>query len=428
MRRMTAPIRRGGRAVVLLLATAILAAAGAGIAAAATHGGDSAPTKLTAYFTKTIGLYNGNDVDVLGIKVGKIDSLKVQGTRVKVTMTLNGKTKLPAGVQAVVVPPSLVSDRYIQLQPAYTSGRELANDATLGLNRTAVPLEYDQVFGNLNQLTTALGPKGANSKGALSRLVDVGSKNLNGNGAQLKSTLQEFSQAVSTLSGSRGNLFTTVRALQQFTTTLADHDGGVRKLNANLDRVGTQLAGERTDLGAALSSLSNALKLVDTFVAQNKNGITTDVKGLTSVSNVLVKEKEAITQVIDDAPEAVTNLSLAGDTAVANQESVNGTSVVTLDTKVNPLVPLTSTGASSAFCQLLSSLSLSAICDALPNLSTGDLSTLTNLLGAGTIGTILGDVTSGLSSLTGGSGNGLLGSNTATASGSPSPSASGGSG
>ena len=302
-------IRPAYRVVIAAVAAVAVAL---GITAAASSGGGG--TKhVTAWFTRTIGLYQGNDVRILGVKVGTVDKLTVKGTYVEVKMSYDGKYKLPADVGAVVVPPSVVSDRYVQLTPVYTGGPALDNNAVLTTEHTQVPLEFDEIFKNLDQLNNALGPKGANATGALSRLVDISAKNLTGNGEVLNGALKEFSAAISTLAGSKTDLFSTVKQLQQFNTMLAQNDGGVRALNANLAKVGTQLAGERKDLGAALANLSTALQLINSFVADNRTRLTSDIHKLTSVTSVLSKEKEAITEVVDMAPFALSNLSLAYD-------------------------------------------------------------------------------------------------------------------
>jgi phospholipid/cholesterol/gamma-HCH transport system substrate-binding protein len=344
MSRLTRSLRglRPGRRLAVVLAVVATLAAGVTTAAMA-GGGDGGTRHLTAYFTRTIGLYQGNDVRVLGVPIGKIDKLTVQGTRVRVDISYDGKYKLPADVKAVVVPPSVVSDRYIQLAPAYTGGAALPDHQTLGLDRTVVPLEFDEIFRNLDQMDTALGPNGANRYGALSRLVDVSAKNLDGNGIALNGALKEFSAAISTLAGSRTDLFATVRNLNQFSTMLAQNDGGIRALNANLSRVGTQLAGERRDLGAALANLSDALQLISQFVGDNRTRLTSDIHKLTKVTSVLTKEKEALTEVIDMAPFALSNLALAGDTKAH-----------TLDTKDESGQPFSNpTGQDGFLCQLL---------------------------------------------------------------------------
>ena len=229
---------RALRIAVAAIAAVVVVIVAAGVAMAGGSGGGS--HHITAYFTRTIGLYKGNDVRMLGVRVGKINSIKVKGAVVEVKMTVDGKYKVPADVGAVVVPPSVVSDRYVQLTPAYSGGPELPTHAVLQTDRTQVPLEFDEIFKNLDQLDRALGPNGANSSGALSRLVDVSAANLNGNGAELNGALKQFSSMISTLAGSRTDLFSTVKQLQQFTTMLARNDGGVRDVNANLARVGNR--------------------------------------------------------------------------------------------------------------------------------------------------------------------------------------------
>jgi phospholipid/cholesterol/gamma-HCH transport system substrate-binding protein len=340
--------------------------------------GGSSTKHVTAYFPRTIGLYKGNDVRVLGIKVGTVDSLTPDGNRVKVTMSYTGDQKIPANADAELIEPSIVSDRYVQLAPAYTSGPVLKNDAVLSLDHTRTPLELDNIFENINSLDTALGPKGANSSGALSRLVDISAKNLAGNGPRLNGAIKEFAAAISTLSGSRGNLFSTVSALQKFTTTLARHDGGVRALNSNLATVGGQLAGERKDLGAALANLSQALSAVNGFVATNKNALTGDIHGLAGVTNVLTKEKEAITQFTDQAPLALSDLALSFDSKAE-----------TLDTKADTTVPLTTGGAAGALCQLLNQLGLTSVLGKQAGCSSSQTTALVNNPHATSLGQLL---------------------------------------
>ena len=337
---------RTRRVLAVVVAAVVAALAATGIAIAAGSGDSGGTHHITAYFTRTVGLYSGNDVRVLGVKVGTIDKLTVEGPRVRVDMSVDGKYKLPADVQAVIVPPSVVSDRFVQLTPAYTGGPQLGDTATLDTDRTRVPLEFDEIFRNLDELNVALGPEGANKHGALSRLINVSAKNLKGNGAEFNGAFKEFSAAISTLAGSRGDLFATVRQLQRFSTMLARNDGGVRALNDNLAKVGDQLSAERQDLGAALANLSTALQLVNGFVADNRTALTSDIHRLTKVTNVLTNEKEAITQVIDTAPYALINLALAGDPKAK-----------TLDTKADLSRPLVSpTGPNGALCQLMAAL------------------------------------------------------------------------
>src|ERR1700733_14465877 len=108
------------RVIAAIAGVVVVALIVFGIVVLATGGGKT--YKVTAYFQRTVGLYTGNDVRILGVKVGHIDSITPDGQQVKVVMSYDGDDKVPATAKAVVVAPSIVSDRYVQLQPAYTSG------------------------------------------------------------------------------------------------------------------------------------------------------------------------------------------------------------------------------------------------------------------------------------------------------------------
>lgn len=355
-------LRRSGGIIAAVVVLALIV-----VGVVLLTGGGGKTKHVTAYFTRTVGLYTGNDVRIMGVKVGTIDSITPVGPRVKVVMSYDADDKVPQTVGAVVITPSIVSDRYIQLSPAYKPGEtELPDNAVLGCPpdqpqagscaaQTSVPLELDQIFGNIDQLDKALGPKGANRHGALSRLIKVGAANLKGNGGHFNKTLRAFSAAISTLAGSKDDLFATVSHLQSFTTTLAKNDSGVRQLNANLAKVGGQLAGERKDLGAALANLATALSAVNNFVASNKNSLTNDIHGLAKVTNVLTKEQEAITQFTDLAPLALSDLGLSYDPQS-----------MTLDTKSDTAAPISQGGPSGAICQLFQTLGLG---DLLPDIT-----------------------------------------------------------
>ena len=86
---------------------------------------------LTAEFPRAVSLYEGSDVRVLGVPVGKVDSVTPSGTNVVVTMHYDADVQIPADAKAVIISPSIVGDRFVQLTPAYTGGPALADGADL---------------------------------------------------------------------------------------------------------------------------------------------------------------------------------------------------------------------------------------------------------------------------------------------------------
>jgi phospholipid/cholesterol/gamma-HCH transport system substrate-binding protein len=267
--------------------------------------------RVTAYFTDTVGLYPGSDVRILGIAVGEITDVVPTGDQVRVEMMIDDDYDIPADADAVVLAPSLVSDRYVQFAPVYDGGETMKDGAEVPLQRTATPVELDAVYGALDELSTALGPTGANRNGALSDLIDTGAANLDGNGAALNRTLTGFSQAVETLATNREDLFSSLDNLQTFTTALASIDAQVGQFNDNMAAVADLLAGEREDLAAAIALLSQALGDVAGFVQDNSALLTTNVNRLADVTLALVQQRSALAEVLDVAPAALGNLAHA---------------------------------------------------------------------------------------------------------------------
>ncbi|MPY58757.1 MCE family protein [Streptomyces spongiae] len=279
---------------------------------------------VTAYFPRTVGIYPGSDVRVLGVRIGEVEKITPEGGRVRVELVYDEGRRVPEDAQAAIINSSVVSDRYVQLLPVYRKGPVLRDGDVIPESRTAVPVELDRIFDSLHTTAEALGPKGANKDGSLSRLLGVSADNLAGQGENINQTVEDLSQAVTTLSDGRGDLFGTIRNLQVFTAALAADDKSVRSFNSSLAEVAEQLAGEREDLAAALKHLGAALGDVSAFVKENKKALTSDVRGLSKVTKVLVTQRAALEELLEVAPTGLSNL----------QNTYNA-SAGTLDTRNN---------------------------------------------------------------------------------------------
>jgi phospholipid/cholesterol/gamma-HCH transport system substrate-binding protein len=280
------------------------------VAAVLTLFGGEEKKTLTAHFPRTISIYEGSDVRVLGVPVGNVETVTPSGTDVVVTISYDADIDIPADAEAVIIAPSIVGDRYIQLTPAYTGGEALADDSVLDVSRTAVPLELDQIYSSLDKLNVALGPNGANAEGALTDLLETTAKNFGGQGAQFHQTIKDFSTFTETLDNNKEELFGSVAQLEEFIFTLAENDATVRDFNRSLSSVSTMLSGERQELAASLRNLSVALGEVGSFVEENRTVLGRNIKGLNRVAKVLVKQRAALDETLRVAPLALDNLAL----------------------------------------------------------------------------------------------------------------------
>jgi phospholipid/cholesterol/gamma-HCH transport system substrate-binding protein len=311
---------------------------------------------LTAIFPSAVGIHEGSDVRVLGVKIGEVTSVVPQGKTVRLTLRYEADIQIPLEAKALIVPPSVVSDRYVQLAPAYQDGAVLPDNAQLPLGRTAVPIELDEIYAALDKLNVALGPNGANKEGALAELVRVGAENLKGNGESLHDTLDGLSKAMTTLAEGRQDLFGTIANLQEFTTMLARSDVAVREFNGRMAQVSAQLAAEGEELSAAVRDLARALSEITVFVQANREELKANVAALADLTGVLVRQQEALKQVLDAAPLALSNLNLSYNPASG-----------TTDTRDNAMGPY---GPAKFVCQLLAETlpvgQLPAVCAVLP--------------------------------------------------------------
>jgi virulence factor Mce-like protein len=309
------PAGRGGRIAVIVGATFVLAA---GITAGVMASSGPGSRQYTAYFNEAVGVYPGSTVDVLGVAVGTIDSIQPEGKQVKVVMSVDASIPVPAGADAVVIVPSVVADRYIQLSPPYAGGARLADGATIPASRTATPVEIDQIYASIAKFAGDLGPNGVNKNGALSDLVNSGAANLKGNGKAFATMVAELGQLYQTLRGSQGNFFGTITNLEKFSAMLKTNDSQVRTAQNQLAQVSSFLANDRQALAGALNELATALSQVRGFISDNRSALKSNFTKLQALTRLLVNQRASLAQ-------ALTNLPLAADNFLNAYDPVNGT-------------------------------------------------------------------------------------------------------
>ena len=61
-----------------------------------------AERRLTAHFTRAIGIYEGSDVRVLGVRVGRVSKVTPEGRTVRVDLRYDHDLRIPADAQALV--------------------------------------------------------------------------------------------------------------------------------------------------------------------------------------------------------------------------------------------------------------------------------------------------------------------------------------
>ena len=264
---------------------------------------------FTAYFANTNGLYSGDEVRILGVAVGTVETIEPQPAAAKVTFSVDARHSVPADVRAAILSPSLVSARAIQLVPAYSGGPTLESGQVIPRERTAVPVEWDDFRAQLEKLTDSLQPGSAGGPSPLGEFVSTAAGNLRGQGDTARQTVLKLSQAASALGDHAGDIFSTVRNLQLLVSALSSSSDLLADFNTNLAEVSGALSNSPGEIADATAAIDGALVDLREFVADNRDGIGQTVDHLSSITSALNDSRGDIKQVLHIAPTVFANFT-----------------------------------------------------------------------------------------------------------------------
>lgn len=270
------------------------------------------PTRITALFTTATAIYPGDQVRVAGVRVGTIEDIEPQGTKAKLTLAVDHKVPIPADAKAVIVAGNLVGARYVQLTPAYgadgrTDAPRMRDGAVLNTDRTAIPVEWDEIKTQLDRLATDLGPTSEVSTSSVGRFIDSAANALDGNGAKLRETIRQLAGLSRILADGSGDIVEVVTNLQTFVTVLRDSNAQIVQFQGRLASLSSVVDGSRSDLDAALTNLSSAVVDVKRFVAGSRRQTAEQVDRLGDVVRNLSENQMVLKNLLHVAPNAIGN-------------------------------------------------------------------------------------------------------------------------
>jgi virulence factor Mce-like protein len=266
------------------------------------------PQTIVAYFSSATGLYSGDDVRIAGVKVGTIRSVSPQPDHAVVALEVDHGVRVPADAKAVIVAQNLVAARYVQLAPLYRSGEpRMPDDGIIPQERTAVPVEWDEVKTQWSRLATELGPDTTLSTSSMGRFIESTADAMDGNGEKLRQTFAQLSQLARILSDGSGDIVTTIENLQTFVTALRDSSDDIVLFQNRLSTFSTVLADSRSDLDAAASELAIAVGEVQRFIAGTRHKTAEQVQRLANATQVLVDHRTDVENILHVAPTAFAN-------------------------------------------------------------------------------------------------------------------------
>lgn len=257
------------------------------LAAACSPSSGEGSQEVSAVFANTNNLFVGSEVRVLGIQVGEVTAIVPSGDHVRVDMVVHDQP-LPADVNAALTPVSLIGERFIQFEPAYTGGAELEDGEVLGLDRTSVPTDVDEVLLSFERFLSGLEPE------TLAEVVDTLAETLAGQGHGLNELIDGSADTIRILSDASDDLTATVSQLADLNTTLATRDQQIGPLLTDFRTVLRTLTEEKPQIIEGLANLQRLTVELRPLLADHTDPLVGDLEVLATTLSTVDRNLERI--------------------------------------------------------------------------------------------------------------------------------------
>ena len=233
-----------------------------------------------AAFAEAGGLKANDEVRVAGVRVGKVQTVELDKSHVRVEFKVDKGVKFGRTTGAAIKVKTLLGSMYLGLEP---DGRgQLPEEATIPMDRTTSPYNVVQAFSGLadrseridtERLSKSLTTLGALTedtpeefRGALSGLSDL-SRNIAARDEQLNTLLRNTKKVSTVLGDRRGDLVKLMRDGDKLFRALAARRESVHNLLVATSQLSVQLTGlvrdTRSDLKPALRHLANVVAVLN---------------------------------------------------------------------------------------------------------------------------------------------------------------------
>ncbi|NPA58686.1 MAG: MCE family protein [Aquificae bacterium] len=218
------------------------------------------------YFNAVEGLSPGADVQVKGVKAGRVEKITFEDNRVKVVIKINSKIPIYKDAKAYVRTLGLMGDKYIYIDPGTPSAGRLASGGVI--ERTEVYASTEEAFETVKDIAYKIG-----------KLID-----------NLNTALEE---------GNLTDMIKNIRVLAENTNKLVEENReGVKRSIDNIVAITDSL---RRDLPVLIQKIDRIAQNLEGITGENREDIRELIKNLKETSVAL---REKTPKVLDEIGEA----------------------------------------------------------------------------------------------------------------------------
>lgn len=258
-----------------------------------TMGGDPATYTITADVSQAPSLFENGRVMVRGVKVGTISGVEPRRDGVRLTLAIDDGVKLPADATLSVIPITVIADRYVQIEPAYTDGPVMADGDHIDLEDTTIPAELDDVLEQLKGLLAALEPRAGN-KGPLAKLIDSLDVALAGRSEQLGGTIEGGAAVLGNLAANEAQITNLISNLDRVFVALADRSSEIGLINERLALVTESLVGDQEHLEGTLENIAFLSSEAADLVSESGDDLGNAFGRLETVLKVVLAHEDSL--------------------------------------------------------------------------------------------------------------------------------------
>lgn len=259
---------------------------------------DAGGQRVEAAFPTVAGLDDKAAVRVAGVRVGRVDGVRLEERRARVTLRLDQPLTLTVGTRAAIATLSMLGEKYVELVLGPADAPPLPAGAVI---EGSVPMTFDQAMSKLTEVAGAItGEDGEGLGGGLQRLI-----------ANLEATSVDIRALVA---ANREQVSAAVGNFERFSATLAAE---LPRLADQLERVLGQVDGvvaeNRTDLRDSMANVRALSERLQVSV-DNLNQISGKIASGEGTLGKLVQSDEAHDELMSTLGAIDTGISGLSDT------------------------------------------------------------------------------------------------------------------
>jgi phospholipid/cholesterol/gamma-HCH transport system substrate-binding protein len=239
-----------------------------------------------AEFSEAGGLRVDDEVRIAGVRVGKVQSIELDGDKVRVAFRVETDSEFGDASQAAIKVKTLLGSMYLALVPAGSG--QLDEDATIPVERTSSPFDVVEAFSGLAETSAEIDTDQLAE--SLSTLADL----TRNTPKEFRGALQGVSALSQTIVSRDRQINSLLKNLQRVSSVLDDRDQDIIALMRDSDVLFRALVSRRDAIHKLLVSTSTLSKELTALVSQSRADLKPALDHLENVVAVLNKNEDNI--------------------------------------------------------------------------------------------------------------------------------------